>query len=70
MSRLDAVFEEGALVDKAALVEKGIIKSESTLVKLLGSGEISKKLTVQLDKASASAKNKIEAAGGTVETAC
>ncbi len=70
VERLCAVFNDGDQVDHKSLVEKGIIKSESTLVKVLGSGECSKKLTVKLDKFSASAKEKIEAAGGTVELAC
>lgn len=67
VSRLEAKFEAGAVVDKAALVEAGIIKHADAPVKVLGDGEISKALTVQVDKVSASAKAKIEAAGGKVE---
>ncbi len=67
VSRLEAKFEAGAVVDKAALVEAGIIKHADALVKVLGDGEITKALTVQVDKVSASAKAKIEAAGGKVE---
>lgn len=70
VSRLDSVFADGETVDADSLVAKGIIKSTTTPVKVLGDGEISKKLTVKVDKISASAKAKIEAAGGEVETLC
>ena len=70
ISALDARFEDGAVVDGAALKSAGLIKSEFEPVKVLGNGEISKKLTVKVDKASASAKAKIEAAGGSVELPC
>ena len=49
---------------------KGVIKHDYISVKVLGDGELSKKLTVKVDKVSASAKAKIEAAGGKVEEAC
>lgn len=68
VSRLEDAFEAGSVVDAASLVEKGIIKSVSSPVKVLGDGEISKALTVRVDKASGTAKTKIVAAGGTVET--
>ena len=67
VSRLDAVFADGDVVDGASLVEKGIIKSDFIPVKVLGDGELTKQLTVVVDKVSASAKAKIEAAGGKVE---
>ena len=70
VSRLDAVFADGDVVDGASLVEKGIIKSDYIPVKVLGDGEITKALTVRVDKVSASAKAKIEAAGGKVESPC
>ncbi len=70
VARLDAIFADGDVVDNETLVEKGVIKKASTLVKVLGDGEISKKLTVRVDKVSASAKSKIEAAGGKVELPC
>ena len=70
VARLDAIFADGDVVDNESLVEKGVIKKASTLVKVLGDGEISKKLTVRVDKVSASAKSKIEAAGGKVELPC
>mgnify|MGYP001140900165 CR=1 FL=1 len=55
-------FEDGAVVDAKALLEKGILSKCEYGVKILGNGSITKKLTVQ-----ASAKEKIEAAGGKVE---
>ncbi|MBQ9058142.1 MAG: 50S ribosomal protein L15 [Atopobiaceae bacterium] len=70
VARLDAYFEDGDTVDAEALVAKGIIKYDTTPVKVLGDGELAKKLTVKVDKVSASAKAKIEAAGGKVELPC
>jgi len=60
-------FDAGAEVTPESLVEKRIIKNTRIDVKLLGSGEISKKLTVRVHAISASAREKIEKAGGTVE---
>ena len=60
-------FEDGAVVDAKALLEKGILSKCEYGVKILGNGQISKKLTVQASAFSASAKEKIEAAGGKVE---
>lgn len=70
VSRLDEVFADGDTVDAETLVAAGIIKSVAAPVKVLGDGDISKKLSVRVDKVSAPAKAKIEAAGGTVETLC
>ena len=61
------VFENGATVDVAALLEKKIIRKELDGVKILGGGELTKKLTVKAAKFSGSAKEKIEAAGGKAE---
>jgi large subunit ribosomal protein L15 len=60
-------FDAGAEVTPESLVEERLIKNTKTDVKLLGNGEISKKLTVRVHAVSASAREKIEAAGGTVE---
>ena len=61
-------FTAGSVVDPDRLAEAGVIKkSERDLVKLLGDGEISRALTVKVHAVSASAKRKVEAAGGTVE---
>ncbi|MDD6212693.1 MAG: 50S ribosomal protein L15 [Clostridiales bacterium] len=61
------VFENGDNVTVEALMEKGIIKNPRDGVKILGNGELTKKLNVKVDAFSASAKEKIEALGGTVE---
>ena len=60
-------FDAGAEVTPESLVEKRLIKNTKIDIKLLGTGEISKKLTVRVHGISASARAKIEAAGGTVE---
>ena len=61
------VFENGAVVDVDALLEKGIVKNPRDGVKILGNGELTKKLTVKVNAFSASAKEKIEALGGNAE---
>ncbi len=61
------VFEDGATVTNEALIEAGLIKKVLDGVKVLGGGEITKKLTVSVDKVTESAKQKIEAIGGKVE---
>ena len=66
VDRLD-VFEDGMTVTPVELIQYGIIKNVQDGVKILGNGEITKKLTVQANKFSASAKEKIEAAGGKAE---
>ncbi len=60
-------FEEGAEVNLEAVLEKGLSRRTGELLKVLGQGEVSRKLTVRAHKFSGSAKAKIEAAGGTVE---
>lgn len=60
-------FDDGAVVDIEALKEAGIIKNPKDGVKVLGNGELTKKLSVKVNAFSASAKEKIEALGGTVE---
>jgi large subunit ribosomal protein L15 len=61
------VFEDGATVDVEALVKAGLIKDLTDNVKVLGRGELTKKLTVKVNKCSESAKAQIEALGGSVE---
>jgi large subunit ribosomal protein L15 len=61
------VFEDGAEVDIAALQSKGLVSNPRDGVKILGNGELTKKLTVKVNAFSASAKEKIEAAGGNAE---
>ena len=60
-------FEDGAVVTVADLVSAGLVKKTLDGVKVLGNGELTKKLTVQAAAFSASAKEKIEAAGGKAE---
>ncbi len=60
-------FEDGAEVTPVLLVESGVVRNEKDGVKILGNGELSKKLTVKANKFSASAKAAIEAAGGQTE---
>ena len=68
IDQLEAKFEDGATVDKASLAAKGFISVKSAiLVKILGNGDLTKKLTVIVDKVSESAKAKIEKAGGSVK---
>ena len=61
------LFEEGSVVGPVELIEYGIVKKLNDGIKVLGNGEITKKLTVQASKFTATAKEKIEAAGGTCE---
>ena len=60
-------FEDNAEVTVATLIEAGVIKNPRDGVKILGNGELTKKLTVKVNAFSESAKAKIEAAGGNVE---
>lgn len=66
LKQLDERYADGETVDKASLEAKGLLTKSNTLIKVLGDGDITKKLTITVDKVSASAKSKIEAAGGTV----
>ncbi len=67
VSDLNDRFEDGAVVDIAAMKEIGLFKNPKDGIKVLGNGEITKKLTVKANAFSASAKEKIEAVGGTAE---
>ena len=60
-------FDNGSTVTVESLVESGIISNPRDGVKILGNGELTKKLTVQVNAFSASAKEKIEALGGNAE---
>ena len=66
VDRLD-IFEDGQVVTPVELIEMGIIKKIEDGVKIMGNGELTKKLTVQANKFTASAKEKIEAVGGKAE---
>jgi large subunit ribosomal protein L15 len=65
VSALDR-FDDGAEVTPESLVEKGLIKNTKTDVKLLGNGDLKKKLTVRVHAISATAREKVETAGGSV----
>ncbi len=67
LASLEKRFADGAVVTIDALLETGLIKKTLDGVKILGQGELSKKLTVQANAFSESAKQKIEAAGGKAE---
>ncbi len=64
---LEKQFEAGAVVDVDVLRQKGIVPKLAEVVKILGEGTITKKLTLRVHAASATAKDKIEKAGGTIE---
>ena len=67
VSELEKRFESGAVIDADALIESGAIKNAKDGIKILGNGELSKKITVKAVKFTAAAKEKIEKAGGTAE---
>lgn len=60
-------FDEGTVVTKELLIEVGLVKKELDGIKILGNGELTKKLTVKANKFSSTAKTKIENVGGTIE---
>ncbi|NLN55408.1 MAG: 50S ribosomal protein L15 [Clostridiales bacterium] len=67
LDRLNEFFEDGETVDLEALMNTGLVRKELCGLKVLGQGELTKKLTVKASVFSKSAKEKIEAAGGTAE---
>ena len=66
LAMLETKYSDGETVNKESLMQKGLLRKGSLYVKILGTGDITKKLTVDVDKISASAKEKIEKAGGTI----
>ncbi len=61
-------FESGSTVNREALIKAGVIKkSDAAMVKVLANGDISTAITLEVDKVSAAARTKIEAAGGSVK---
>ena len=60
-------FESGSVVDAALLIGRGLVKKRYDGIKLLGQGDIQSSLTIKVNRVSKSAREKIEAAGGTVE---
>jgi large subunit ribosomal protein L15 len=67
VKQLDQV--EGDIVNRATLLDAGLIRDNAQAIKLLGDGELKRALTIELDKVSASAKAKVEAAGGQIKSA-
>ncbi|MDC7124454.1 MAG: 50S ribosomal protein L15 [Spirochaetales bacterium] len=63
---IEAGFADGETVSLETLKEKGIVKGKNVRVKILGNGEFTKKLTFDIEKISAGAKDKIEKAGGNI----
>ncbi len=68
VGRIAEAFEAGAIVDAEALRSKGLVAKKKLPVKLLAEGDIDKALTIRVDACSAKAREKVEAAGGSVET--
>ena len=69
LQQLEEKYADGETVDSASLAAKGLLTKNADGIKVLGNGEITKKLTVCVDKVSGSAKEKIEKAGGSVKVA-
>jgi len=67
VSQLEARFESGATVDLAALQASGLVKKNARKVKVLGDGDLTRRFTLQVHAVSAKAREKIEAAGGTIQ---
>ena len=68
VSQLNQKFEDGARVDEKALREAGLVSGRCDAIKVLGQGDLARKLTLVVDAVSASARAKVEKAGGTAET--
>lgn len=59
-------FDDGAIINEAALRQKGLVNRNCDAIKILGSGDLSRKLTIEIKSLSASAREKIEKAGGSI----
>lgn len=66
---LEAYYADGEMVTKETLLQKGLVKKRRALIKVLATGDLTKKLTVAVDKVSVQARQKIEKAGGSVSSA-
>ena len=69
VSSLEKLYADGETVNRESLVAKKLVDKSAPLIKVLGDGDITKKLTVDVDKVSASAKEKLVKAGGSVKEA-
>jgi large subunit ribosomal protein L15 len=67
VATLEKIFDDGATVDVEALRGKGLVPKHAECVKILGEGDLSKKLSVKAHRVSETAKEKIEKAGGSIE---
>ncbi len=67
VATLDKIFDAGATVDIEALRAKGLVPKLVEVIKILGEGDLTKKLSIKAHRASATAKEKVEKAGGTIE---
>ena len=67
VERIEGAYSDGDVVDIESIRAKGLVPKKATIIKLLGTGEITKKVTVKVHRASKSAQAKLEAAGGTLE---
>ena len=63
---LNDAFEDGAMINEASLREKGLVNRVCDAIKILGAGDLSRKLTIEIKSVSATAREKIEKAGGSV----
>lgn len=66
ISDINELLEDGAVVNAESLRSVGLVRGQFDAIKVLGDGEVTRKYTIQVDRISASAKEKIEKAGGTV----
>lgn len=67
LDRIESAFADGETADIETIRAKGLVPKKATIIKLLGSGEITKKVTVKVHRSSKAAQAKLEAAGGTLE---
>jgi large subunit ribosomal protein L15 len=67
VSRLDSVFAAGAEVTPESLHDKGLVPKKATIIKILGTGDLTKKLAIKVHRISGSAREKVEKAGGSIE---
>ncbi len=66
LCEIETRYENGETVNRESLIKKGLLKKVSSMIKVLGNGDLTKKLTVDVEKVSSSAKEKIVKAGGSV----
>ncbi len=66
VGELNDAFQDGAVINEAALREVGLVSRKADVIKILGTGELARKLTIQGAKVSATAREKIEKAGGSI----